>query len=96
MFESILTIAFIIALMGWFYNKVKVGLYERIWEMEDAETDPYVTDEGRSKTVWTEEQLANFLDKNTSNCIDSKCYVSAIHKKHDAPLSPWIISQQCH
>lgn len=81
MFESILTIAFIIALMGWFYNKVKVGLYERIWEMEDSETD--------AKMAWTEEHLANFIDKNTTNCIDPKCYVAAIHKKHDAPLSPF-------
>jgi len=52
MFESILTIGFVIALLGWIYNKYKLSVYQQIAEMEDASyIDDYVTHTGSGVNI---------------------------------------------
>jgi hypothetical protein len=51
MFESILSLAFVIVLLGYFYRKTQVNNYKRIVEMTDSQPDDYVQFNGEAAHV---------------------------------------------
>jgi hypothetical protein len=87
MFESILSVAFIVALLLYLYKEFRASLNKSIDEMEEVPEVPEVPE--ITDITWEipisllSDASKAWLAKHSSYCSNPKCFGQPLHKKHE-------------